>query len=87
MANWEADHAYVSSAGVKKGVTVLLLLHMPSQHAHGQLCLYLIFRHTMALVQGFFTGCNDGGKGRGSKRDRQTGREREKKNKKKMMKN
>jgi len=31
----------------------------------------------MALVQGFFTGCNDGGKGRGSRRDRQTGRERE----------
>lgn len=33
---------HVSSVGVKKGVTVPLLLHMPSQHAHGQLYLHLI---------------------------------------------
>jgi hypothetical protein len=39
----------------------------------------------VALVQGFFTGCSDGGKGRGSKRDRKTGREKEEKMKK--MKN
>jgi len=35
-----------------------------------------------------FTRCNDGGKGRGSKIDRQTGREKEeKKKKKKKIKN
>jgi hypothetical protein len=33
----------------------------------------------MAIVQGFFTGCNDRRKGRGSTRDRQTGRKREEK--------
>jgi hypothetical protein len=33
----------------------------------------------MALVQGFFTGCNDTGKGRGSKRDRQGERQRRRK--------
>jgi hypothetical protein len=33
----------------------------------------------MAIVQGFFTGCNDRGKGRGSKRDRQMDRETEEK--------
>jgi hypothetical protein len=52
VANWEADHSYVSTAGVRKGVTVLMLLHMASWHAHGQLCLYLIFWHMMAKYRG-----------------------------------
>lgn len=64
MANREADHSHVCSSRVKTGVNVPLILHMPSQHAHGQL-YFTVYSDMMALVQGFFTACNEVGKVRG----------------------